>query len=413
MIKPIDRCRICGNKDLVPVLSLGDQFLTGVFPKSPTERITCGPLDLVKCHGKGACGLLQLRHSYPSNEMYGVNYGYRSGLNQSMVRHLQSKVEGLLSKTTLSDGDLVLDIGSNDGTLLSFYPETLTLAGIDPTSAKFRQYYKPHIKVVADFFSAQTFAQHFDRKAKIITSIAMFYDLDDPISFVRQIAEVLADDGIWHFEQSYMPQMLKQNAYDTVCHEHLEYYGLQQIKWMMDQCGLTILDVELNDVNGGSFAVTVAKSKTKLRANEANVSALLEEETNAALDTLIPYEQFKNRVFHHRTQLLDLLSKIKRDQQLLLGYGASTKGNVILQFCGLTTDDVPFIAEVNPDKFGSYTPGTNIPIISEVEAHAMNPDYLLAMPWHFRSNLLERESDFLARGGTMIFPLPEIDLVTK
>src|SRR5581483_6503453 len=403
MPSEIQRCRICKSETLTPILDLGQQYLTGVFPHSTSEKVTRGPLELVKCGGTNACGLVQLRHSYDSNEMYGANYGYRSGLNRSMVEHLKSKVSKLLQSVSLSAGDVVLDIGSNDGTLLSFYPEHLSRVGMDPTAAKFREFYKPGINVIADFFSAATFrAQTHGAKPKIITSIAMFYDLEEPIRFVEQIAETLADDGIWHFEQSYMPAMLEQNAYDTVCHEHLEYYALRQIEWMLDRCGLKILNVELNDTNGGSFALTVSKIDAPYEPDIASIERMRKAEMDAKLDTLEPYVRFKERVFKHRDQLLALLGKLRGQNAKVLGYGASTKGNVILQFCNLTPAEIPAMTEVNPDKFGAFTPGTNIPIISEAEAHAQNPDYFLVMPWHFRVNLLEREADYLKNGGKMI-----------
>ena len=414
MPREISSCRICNNRQVVSLLHLGEQCLTGIFPKSPDEQITRGPLELVKCDGADACGLVQLRHSYDSAEMYGADYGYRSSLNKSMVEHLRAKVAKLTAKVPPQPGDIVLDIGSNDGTLLSFYPPGPTAVGMDPTAAKFRKYYEPHIEVIADFFSAANFKAQFGaRKAKLITSIAMFYDLDEPMQFVAQVAEILDDDGIWHFEQSYLPSMLAANAYDTVCHEHVEYYALAQIKWMMDRCGLKIIAVELNDINGGSFAVTVAKASSRHREDTAAVAAMLAMEASQGLHTLAPYQAFRERVFHHREALLALLAELSRQGASVLGYGASTKGNVILQFCGITTAQIPFIAEVNPDKFGRFTPGTHIPIISETEAHAMKPDCLLVMPWHFKANLVQREAAYLQRGGKMIFPLPEIQVVRQ
>jgi hypothetical protein len=412
MFQPLESCRICGHRELAPILDLGEQALTGVFPCSVAEPITRGPLQLLKCHGEGSCGLVQLRHSYDSAEMYGANYGYRSSLNRSMVQHLGAKVAGLLERFPPAPGDLVLDIGSNDGTLLSFYPEPLRLVGMDPTAAKFREFYQPRIEVIADFFSASAFAARFGgAKAKVITSIAMFYDLNDPTAFVRQIAEVLDDEGVWHFEQSYLPLMLARNAYDTVCHEHLEYYALRQIEWMLARCGLRLLDVELNDVNGGSFALTVGKVGSRHTANAAAIDRVRAAEAAAGLDTLAPYRAFEQRVFAHRAALLALLQRLAGEGATVFGYGASTKGNVILQFCGLTAAQLPCIAEVNPGKYGCVTPGSHIPIVSEHEAHERRPDYLLVLPWHFRENLLAREKEFLARGGRMIFPLPEIDIV--
>lgn len=414
-ITRIEKCRICGNPELVSILNLGDQCLTGVFPRTRDQALTCGPLELVKCHAPTGCGLVQLRHSYSSGEMYGENYGYRSGLNRSMVDHLEGKVAGLLRRYPLVPGDLVLDIGSNDGTLLSAYPDTIKRLGMDPTAAKFLKFYKAGIDAVPEFFSAESFRRHVgDRKAKIITSIAMFYDLERPIEFVEQIAEALDNEGVWHFEQSYMPLMLSENAYDTICHEHLEYYGLRQIQWIMDHCGMKILDVELSDVNGGSFAVTVAKRASKKIAQPdalARIEKIRAQEDAARLDTLEPYAAFKDRVFGHRDLLVKKLNELAAGGAKIFGYGASTKGNVILQFCGITPDRIPFIAEVNDQKFGSFTPGSNIPIIAEADAHAMMPDYLLVMPWHFRKNLVMRENEYLKRGGKMIFPLPQIEIV--
>ena len=414
MPRAITRCRICENQRLISLLDLGEQYLTGVFPKKADEHVTKGPLELVKCDGADACGLVQLRHSYDSSEMYGANYGYRSGLNRSMVEHLRAKVAKLTAIVTPQRGDIVLDIGSNDGTLLSFHQPGVTAVGMDPTSATFREFYPPHAVVLPEFFSAAAFrAKLGEGRAKIVTSIAMFYDLDEPMEFVRQIAEVLDDEGIWHFEQSYLPAMLAQNAYDTVCHEHVEYYALRQIRWMLDRCGLKIIALEQNDVNGGSFAVTAAKAASHHREDAGAVAAMLASEERLGLDTPKPYEEFKQRVFLHREKLLATLAELSRKGARVFGYGASTKGNVILQFCGLTSAQIPFIAEVNAAKFGKFTPGTCIPIISEAEAHAMKPDYLLVMPWHFRDNLIQRETAYLQRGGKMIFPLPEIEIVGR
>ncbi len=410
----ISACRCCGNTALESILSLGEQTLTGVFPRSPDEPITRGPLELVKCLGDEACGLVQLRHTYDSSEMYGDNYGYRSSLNQSMVRHLREKVSALLAHFPIAPGDVVLDIGSNDGTLLSFMPESAERVGMDPTITRYAQYYQPGIRAVPAFFSADSFRELYgDRRASIVTSIAMFYDLGDPLTFVADIASVLAPDGVWHLEQSYLLTMLAQNAYDTICHEHVEYYALRQIQWMLRRSGLRILDVELNDVNGGSFSLTVCHEGARHVSNHAAIEALERLELTEGLETLAPYREFARRVAAHRDDLVALLSRLRADGATVLGYGASTKGNVILQYCGLTAREIPAMAEVNADKFGALTPGSLIPIIPEAEARARRPEYLLVMPWHFRDNLIQREADYLARGGRMIFPLPEISVVEQ
>jgi SAM-dependent methyltransferase len=412
-VRAIEACRACGSRALESVLDLGEQALTGVFPTHKGQAVTRGPLELVKC--TGACGLVQLRHSYEPVEMYGENYGYRSGLNRSMVEHLQAKVEALKKLVTLAPGDVVLDVGANDGTTLSFYPEgSASLVGIDPTAEKFARYYRKDIQRVADFFTAGTFrAVAGNRKAKIVTSIAMFYDLEAPLDFMQHVHDVLADDGVWHFEQSYLPLMLSQLAYDTVCHEHVEYYGLAQIKWMADRIGFTLVDVQPNGANGGSFAVTV-KKRARARTGDLELppsaAELLAQEKADGMDTLRPYQAFAAAVAQHKTALVATLAELRSRGQTVFGMGASTKGNVLLQYCGLGESELPCIAEVNEEKFGRFCPGTEIPIVSEAEAAARKPDAYLVLPWHFRDNLVRRNREYLASGGKLLFPLPKIEL---
>lgn len=416
MYKEIAKCRICGNTDLIPILHLGNQYLTGVFPKTKDKNISYGPIELIKCQEDkqgNFCGLLQLRQSHDLNEMYGWNYGYRSALNQSMVKHLNRKVEKILERVSVSPGDLILDIGSNDSTLLQACPQNGSiLVGFDPAGEKFKEYYPEYIQLIPDFFSAESFKKRFgEKKAKIITSIAMFYDIEDPLDFMTQVHKILANDGVWVLEQSYMPTMLEKNAYDTICHEHLEYYRLKQIKWMTDRVGFKIINVEFNNINGGSFSVTVAKSGFPYHENAELIEKILREEEISGLGTLQPYEEFRDRVHKHKEELRQLIQKINNDNKKIIGYGASTKGNVVLQFCGLTNQDIPYMAEVNKDKFGCYTPGTYILIISEEEAKAMRPDYLLVFPWHFKESFLKKEKEYLENGGKLLMPLPKIEII--
>jgi 2-polyprenyl-3-methyl-5-hydroxy-6-metoxy-1,4-benzoquinol methylase len=409
MVKSITHCRISQSPNLLPILSLGNQALTGVFPASPEEPVTVGPLDLVWCPESG---LVQIKHVYEASEMYGENYGYRSGLNQSMVRHLGQKVAHLERMVDLLPGDTVLDIGSNDATLLKSYSKPgLSRIGIDPTGIKFKSYYPDDIRLVPDFFSSSAFETASKDRAKVVTSIAMFYDLEDPIWFAREISKVLAPDGVWHFEQSYLPSMLRLTSYDTVCHEHVEYYSLTVVRNILAAADLRIVDVQMNAVNGGSFAVTAAHAKSPMKTNSAVVEWLLAQEERMGLSTPRPYRDFEERVYRHREDFRRLLKGLRDDGKRIAGYGASTKGNVVLQFCGIGPDLVDHIAEVNPDKFGCFTPGTHIPIISEAEARAMEPDYFLVLPWHFKDGILQREQQYLANGGKMIFPFPEIEII--
>jgi len=411
-IKKINQCRVCGNTHLELVVDLGEQYLTGIFPHHKAENeITCGPLRLVKCHGgDDICGLLQLQHSYDLGEMYGENYGYRSGLNPSMVRHLQSKVARIRTQVNLVEGDLVVDIGSNDGTTLASYPDSLNLVGIDPTGEKFRKHYRPHIQLIPDFFSAELVDQAYPgKKAKVITSFSMFYDLERPVDFAKQIAALLdPTDGIWVFEQSYMPLMLERTAYDTICHEHLEFYALSQILWIADKAGLKVVDVELNDINGGSFSVTAAHKGSRHTDVNGAVANLLAKEKSQGLNTLAPYIDFSERIEESKKVLQAFVENLRKEGKRIAGLGASTKGNVLLQYCGFTKEDIEVIADVNPDKFGAFTPGTWIPIEDEKKVLDTKPDYLLVLPWHFRDFFLNNPT---FRETNLVFPLPSLEIL--
>lgn len=411
----LQQCRICSNSRLEQVLDLGEQELTGVFPRSLDESITKGPLRLVKCVAAhdtpdaDVCGLLQLQHSYDLNEMYGENYGYRSGLNQSMVDHLSRKVMGILDSITLETGDLIVDIGSNDATTLKAYPRgEYHLAGIDPTGVKFQSYYPAHIELIPEFFSRAVLERRFPgKKAKVVTSFSMFYDLEDPLLFMREVYEVLADEGVWVCEQSYLPTMLDRNAYDTACHEHLEYYAFHQIKWMADRVGFRVTDIEFNDINGGSFSFTARKVSSGFE-HCLDVESVIQKERERGMNNLEPYRAFARRVAETKRALLELINQIVAGGGTVHALGASTKGNVLLQYCELTADDIISVGEVNREKFGRFTPGSHIPIVAENELLDNHPDYLLVLPWHFREFFLNSAT---FSGMKLIFPLPDVEIV--
>ena len=406
----VTACRLCRSSDLLQVVDLGELALTGVFPPSASEDVPTAPLELVWC---SSCSLLQLAHSYDPTELYGENYGYRSGLNRSMVEHLAREARGLEAMVGLSPADVVLDIGSNDGTLLASYTtDRLRRIGIDPTAARFAEFYPPDAVVAADFFSAAKFRELSDAPARIITSVAMFYDLEDPVAFARDVQSCLAPDGVWHFEQAYMPAMLRSTAYDTVCHEHLEYYSLATVQRILAEADFALLEVRFNRVNGGSFAVTAARNGSAIASRRAVLAWVAAQEERLGLDTPAPYRTFEKRILQHRSDLVDLMGALRTDGASVMGYGASTKGNVLLQFCGFTSEDIEAIAEVNPDKFGHVTPGSRIPILSEDEMRERRPDYLIVFPWHFRDAIIAREEDYLRKGGRLIFPLPDIEIVS-
>jgi len=327
-----------------------------------------------------------------------------------MVQHLKGKVARILDSIDLQPGDLVVDIGSNDGTTLGFFPESLTLVGVDPTAGKFADFYGKHIHVIPDFFSGKTINDAFPgKRAKVISSFAMFYDLERPVNFASEIQQALHPEGIWVFEQSYLPLMLQTTAYDTVCHEHVEYYGLAQIEWILDKVGMHVIDVELNDTNGGSFSVVGAQKNSSHRVNEVNIAAVRKFESVTKLASLNTYSEFGKRVERNKDELTELIYKYKSEGKRVCGIGASTKGNVILQYCGFGVADIEMIGDINSDKFGSFTPGSWIPIRSESEVLDSRPDVMLILPWHFREFFL-MNSSFASRH--LLFPLPQIELVT-
>lgn len=425
-VKPVPRtslitrttCRICGCQHLAPVLSLGDQRIAGAFADpngaQPVQRAI--PLELVRCDmtaDQEACGLIQTKHTVPGSILYS-SYWYRSGVNRTMTDNLHGIARGVEAIVPLEAGDLVVDIGCNDGTLLDGYQtEGLRYLGFDPSDmvryAKAKGY-----DVVNDFYSVQGLHQRRPhQKAKAVTSIAMFYDLEHPRTFVADVAEALADNGIWVIELHYLPMMLEASAFDAIVHEHLEYYSLAVIERLVGEEGLEVVSAELNDMNGGSIRLFIGHQGAHERTPEQleALTALRVKEFEMALDSPEPYEAFRLGVERVRDDLVKTCREIRDAGKTIHVYGASTKGNTILQYAGIDHNDIEAAADRNPDKWGSETIATKIPIISEEDSRAMNPDYYLALPWHFLDEFLEREQEFLQRGGKFIVPLPEVRVV--
>lgn len=410
MFYKIEKCRVCGNEHYYTVLDLGDQYLSGIFPKFVNDDMYRGPLKLVKCDETvGGCGHVQLEHTFDLSTMYGEEYGYRSGLNASMVKHLQGKYENIVNFLNLQKRDLVIDIAGNDGTFLGFFSPELKLVSIDPTSKKFSKYFKNHVDYIADFFTEKTYKKYFgEQKAKLVTSFSMFYDLEDPCQFAKEVNAILdSEEGIWVLEQSYMPEMLRVNSFDTVCHEHLSYYGMRQIKYIMDQAGLKIIDFEFNDVNGGSISVVVANKNSKHEETTQMLNDLIQEELDLKLDTAEPWNDFSSRIEDCRVKFWELINQCKNDGLKIAALGASTKGNVTLQTWGVSSDDIKVVGEVNPDKDGSFTPGTWIPIRNENDV-IDEYDVFVILPWHFKNFFI---NNLKFKGKKLLFPLPNAEIV--
>tara|TARA_R110000824_G_scaffold118960_14_gene272113 strand:+ start:237163 stop:238461 length:1299 start_codon:yes stop_codon:yes gene_type:complete len=408
---------VCGSRDLVPAIDLGKQYLQGSFvkpgiPMPPTRKL---PTQLVRCDvtkNENGCGLLQLAHSFPPEILY-ANYWYRSGTNATMRDHLAGIVKSAMSLVSTSK-PTVLDIGCNDGTLLANYPSDCQRYGVDPSDIA-REISDGSVVVNTVFPSAQATKILPPNGVDIVTSIAMFYDLESPVEFATSIKKLLSDDGIWIFEMSYLPLMLIQNSFDTICHEHLEYYSLAALEAIVSRADMRIFKVAINDINGGSircYACPASNSVYGSSADRALLQALRVKEFQMELDTDTPYLAFQKRIDTLKDELNNLLFNIRAKGETVHIYGASTKGNVLLQWYGINRVMVDCAADRNPEKAGSRTLGTDIPIVSEADSRAAKPDYYLVLPWHFKSEFLERERDTIFSGTKMIFPLPEVEVVS-
>jgi SAM-dependent methyltransferase len=405
------------------LLELGEYYVSD-FVKPGAEMRETKPWSL-DLYLDQTIGAVRLDGVAPLDKMYG-QYWYRSGTNATMTKLLGDVVNEITSRTATKQGDIWLDIACNDGTLLRQVPDYMTKVGIDPADDSFIAESSKHAKVVQDFFTRDAWDRlglGQDAKAKVITCIAMFYDLDNPRPFIRDAHSILADDGVFVLQMSYTPLMLKQLAFDNICHEHVYYYDLNSIKKLFEQEGFILRDCTLNDANGGSFRVTFQKADsdektfaTRQIRDVCNmrVAATLQYETtwwNITDEDL--WKEFGENIAKLRWEVINFLHQAKAEGKKVYGYGASTKGNTLLQLFGITPDLVPAIAERSPYKFGLLTVGSNIPICSEEEMRAAKPDYLLVLPWHFIDEFVKREQNFINGGGKLVVPCPTFQVIGK
>jgi hypothetical protein len=420
-VKVRQTCRLCGSKSLTPIVDLGSQMLASAFVSKdnqdylPLRKV---PLELVRCNleiDEDACGLVQLRHTFPDEIMYS-DYWYASGVNQTMRDALADITRRAVEFVSLDKEDIAVDIGCNDGTLLKSYKllnSDLKLVGFDPAK-NFVGVQEEGFLRINDYFNKASYSAAIGaKKAKIITSIAMFYDLENPIAFSQEIADILDDDGIWILQMADLPNMLKHNMFDNICHEHVAYYHLAPMEYLLRRCNMKLVDVEMNKVNGSSYRFYIRKNIGQDASKDAirRIAKVRFDEFNMALDTDSPYERFKDNIERNKNELLFFINQERAKGKKVFVYGASTKGNVLLQYCELNEDIIPYAAERNPRKWGTKTLGSGIPIVSEEDARAMDPDYFLVLPYHFLDEMLVRENDFISRGGKFIVPVPRVKLV--
>lgn len=413
-------CRIAGD-ELVPLFSLGDLYVSDFIP---TNEQPSKPKYEIKLMLSRKSGLVQLEKAPPLDMMYG-KYWYRSGISNTMRVELKDIVDSCVDAIKPQNGDIFLDIASNDGTLLSNVPSNLIKIGIDPVDESFQIDARKYADdAIQDYFTAEVYkkGRYGSKKAKIITTIAMFYDLEDSASFLDDINEVMDDDGLFVLQLSYTPLMLQQLAFDNLCHEHVCYYSLSSLKYLLNKKDMRIVDCQLNDVNGGSFRIYIMKNKgdiTKFKTHpyrdvaEFRVQSILVYEDKLKLNEETVYLDFYKKVCELKKQTVDFIKGEKAKGKSIWGYGASTKGNTLLQWYGLDNTVIDAIAERSTFKFGLKTVGSNVPIVSEDEMRKAQPDYLLVLPWHFVREFRQRESDYLGRGGKFIVPCPTFYVISK
>lgn len=398
-------CRVCEDKNLIKILSLGNIYLSEFSVKNIRPKKY--PLTLVLCSN---CYLLQLEKTPPQGTLYTDNYGYKSGINKTMQDELKNIVKEAIRKSVKKEKLTIVDIGANDGTLIKNYPLSFKRIAIEPIK-KFAKECKKYTNfVINDFFNYEIFKQKFDnQKADIITAISCFYDMPDPNKFVSDVSKILTNEGIFLVQQNYLVSMLSQNAFDNIVHEHIEYYSLYSLSRLLERHNFEVFDVKLSNLNGGSFRTYI--SKKGIRKIEKSVLEMRENEEKLKLTQKQIYMSFANNIKHLKKQLLEFIKEQNKKSKKVYIYGASTRGNTLLQYFGITKKLTPFAVERNEEKWGKYISSVGIKIISEEQARKEKPDYLLVLPWFFKEEFLKREKEYLKSGGHFIFPLPSLEII--
>ena len=403
-------CKNCNQKRLKKIISIGKQPISSVFLSKINRNLKKYPLNLYECQN---CKLVQFHKLAPLSDMYGTTYGYRTSLSKMMISHIKAKYNKILKMKIIEDESNILDIGSNDGTFLNFFANKKykNLYGVDPSLEKFKKYYNKKINLITGYFSKkkiEEFTKDKNKKFDLITSYAMFYDIEDPNSFCRDINNLLTKKGIWILEMSYFPLLLKNLTYDQICHEHVTYYTLTTFEKIIKKNNLKILDFSFNEINGGSIEIICVKKNNKMIVNKRKIEQIKKQES---LINLNSYVKFNDRINNTKKSLNLFLENINTND--IIGYGASTKGNIVLNHCGLTNKNLQYICDANPYKFNRYTPGSNIKIISKKKMRKKNPKYLLVLIWSFRSEVIKQEINYILKGGKLIFHLPIFHIVDK
>ena len=403
----IKSCRICKSSKLKKLFSLGNMCFTGKFPNE-RQIIQKKPILLLLCDN---CGLVQLGHNFDLKYLYGPDYGYRTGINKTMLSHVKGVVKYLSKKVKLKKNDLVLDIASNDGSLLKNYDKNVITFGIDPIISKYINEYDKINYKVSDFFSSERVKKIVKKKFKIITALSVFYDSINPNKFLRDVKNILSKNGVFLLEFADLASIIKNKMFDTICHEHLEYYSTKVILDLCKKNGLVVFDIKKNNINGSSKQYYVCRENSDYEINNKVIRSELNVEKKLKLTEVKTFKKFIKEINSSRDDLVRLLKKINKSGKKVHCYGASTKGNVLLQYFKIDNKVINYAAERNKNKYNLYTPGSNIKIISEILSRFHKPDYYLVLPWHFKNEILERERLIRKKGTKFIFPLPKLKIV--
>jgi len=401
-------CKNCKSPKLKKVINIGKQPISSHFYQQKKTNLRTYSLDLYECQ---RCKLVQLKNIPKLDDMYGLNYGYRTSLSPLMINHMKEKADIIKKDKILKKDSNILDIGSNDGTFLNFLSKNkkINLFGMDPSAKKFAQYYDPKINLIVDYFEKKKIKNKIsnDIKFSLITSFAMFYDIADPNKFCKDIENLLKPDGKWILELSYFPLLLENLTYDQICHEHVTYYTLSTFEKVANNNNLKILDFRFNNINGGSIEITCAKKSSKHVSKKVKINKQKEIEKKITNES---YKKFNERIENVKILLNEFLSNSNNE---IIGYGASTKGNIVLNHCNINFKKLKYICDANPYKYNRYTPGSNIKIISKKEMRKKKPKILLVLIWSFRKEVIKQELKFIKNGGKLLFHLPMFHIVDK
>ena len=398
-------CKNCKKKRLSKIVKIGKQPLSGFFYSRKKYNLRQYSLDLYKC---SECSLVQLNNKVKIEKMYGKHYGYKTSVSNLMISHFKKKVKMLKKLNIIKPKDNVLDIGSNDASFLKIIGKKYNLWGVDPSAKKFKKNYKGMTLIPKFFSKKDIIKKNKNKKIKfnLISSFAIFYDVDNPVSFCKDIESLLDENGIWICEFSYLPLMLKNLTFDQICHEHLAYYDFTVFEKIINKSSLKVIDYNLNEINGGSIEVIISKKNSKRKANIKTITNIKKDEKKINYKS---YKNFENRINKSRSDLKLFLDK----NYPIIGYGASTKGNIVLNYNKLGTKKIAYICDANVKKHGKFTPGSNIKIISKEKMRKLNPKFLLIFIWSFRSEVIKQEINYIKKGGNLVFHLPKLHIINK